>query len=50
MTTTWTNIPKRAASATGRAYNVSGLNYDVAGTLYQGTYTATVWTNINKSS
>ncbi len=51
MTTTWNNVPKRSSSnSTGRLYDVSGLLYNVAGTLYQGSYDATAWTLINKSS
>ena len=50
MATIWQTLGKRSSSTTGRLYNVAGLNYDVAGILYQGSYAPTTWAFINKSS
>lgn len=50
MTTNYIYKPKRSQTGIARLYDVSGLNYDVSGVLYQGAYEPTTWTFINKTS
>lgn len=50
MTTTWQFEAKRKAHGITRNYDVSGLQYNTSGVLYQGAYEPTQWTFTNKTS